>query len=339
MPESDAVPNKRFRDARIRLFGSRQALADAVNQLVPDAYRVTDNDIGKVERGQVTWPRQTRRDAYRQALQAATDEDLGFFDRREQRSLAGRMVLDPAADYGDGSVGRDSAAGLAPVRHIFAPRERGRAAVGGTALADPADTVLTSPQRQQSELLARVSHTVSCVTSLAIGDNSYRELVADLVRWARSMNRREVLQWLAWAAGTAAASLDLFDNLDPDERARTTGAIASPGRVDTTVISHIDGILWRCMRQDDALGPQAALNTVLAQRDLVQGLLAGAGSEHRDALLSLMANLSRFAGWLSFDLGNFDAASVHYPPCHADVRQPVYQGILFLDGPEESTSA
>ncbi|QOC94327.1 carboxypeptidase regulatory-like domain-containing protein [Micromonospora craniellae] len=27
------------------------------------------------------------------------------------------------------------------------------------------------------------------------------------------------------------------------------------------------------------------------------------------------------------------------PPCHADVRQPVYQGILFLDGPEESTSA
>ncbi|WP_233514833.1 hypothetical protein, partial [Micromonospora sp. LHW51205] len=29
----------------------------------------------------------------------------------------------------------------------------------------------------------------------------------------------------------------------------------------------------------------------------------------------------------------------HSPPCHADVRQPVYQGILFLDGPEESTSA
>lgn len=27
------------------------------------------------------------------------------------------------------------------------------------------------------------------------------------------------------------------------------------------------------------------------------------------------------------------------PPCHADVRQPVYQGILFLDGPEENTSA
>jgi hypothetical protein len=27
------------------------------------------------------------------------------------------------------------------------------------------------------------------------------------------------------------------------------------------------------------------------------------------------------------------------PPCHADVRQLVDQGILFLDGPEESASA
>ncbi|RFS43412.1 hypothetical protein D0Q02_27880 [Micromonospora craniellae] len=33
------------------------------------------------------------------------------------------------------------------------------------------------------------------------------------------------------------------------------------------------------------------------------------------------------------------AAAARCPPCHADVRQPVYQGILFLDGPEESTSA
>ncbi|GGN38214.1 hypothetical protein FHR83_005448 [Actinoplanes campanulatus] len=64
------------------MFGSRQALADAVNQLVPDAYRVSDNDIGKIERGQVTWPRQPRRDAYRQTLQARIDAELGFFDRR-----------------------------------------------------------------------------------------------------------------------------------------------------------------------------------------------------------------------------------------------------------------
>ncbi|WP_328463680.1 hypothetical protein OHA21_38600 [Actinoplanes sp. NBC_00393] len=98
MPESDAVPNERFREARIRLFGSRQSLADAVNQLVPDAYRISDNDIGKIERGQVTWPRRPRRDAYRQTLQAATDQDLGFFDRREQQPGAGQSLTRHAAE-------------------------------------------------------------------------------------------------------------------------------------------------------------------------------------------------------------------------------------------------
>jgi tetratricopeptide (TPR) repeat protein len=318
---SGTTPNSPFRDARRRLFGSRQALADAVNQLVPDAYRVSDNDIGKIERGQVTWPRQPRRDAYRQTLQAATDEDLGFYDRRGHMSSAGGMAPDRAAVYGGSSPARGSAAGLASVAHISAVQELDWPAAGSVRPASQADTVVTTPQKQQSELLAKVSHTVSSVTSLAIGDDSYRELVADLVRWARSMNRREVLQWLTWAAGTAAASLELFDNLDPDERVRTAAALVQPERVDATVIRHIDDILWRCMRQDDALGPQAALNTVLAQRELVQGLLVGAGPTYRDGLLSLLANLSRFAGWLSFDLGNFDAASVYYEAARADAHE------------------
>ncbi|WP_430789133.1 XRE family transcriptional regulator [Actinoplanes sp. G11-F43] len=94
MSAQDAGPNILFRDARRRLFGSRQALADAVNQLVPDAYRVSDNDIGKIERGQVTWPRQPRRDAYRQTLQAATDPELGFFDRRAPQAEGAGSVTE-----------------------------------------------------------------------------------------------------------------------------------------------------------------------------------------------------------------------------------------------------
>lgn len=106
MPESDTVPNERFRDARIRLFGGRQALADAVNQLVPDGYRVSDNDIGKIERGQVTWPRQPRRDAFRQTLRAATDEDLGFFDKRNHQAIA---VARPQLNVVVGEVGSNRA--------------------------------------------------------------------------------------------------------------------------------------------------------------------------------------------------------------------------------------
>ncbi|MFI1996849.1 XRE family transcriptional regulator [Actinoplanes sp. NPDC020271] len=87
MSAHDAVPNTLFREARRRLFGSRRNLADAVNRLVPDAYRVSDNDIGKIERGQVTWPRQPRRAAYRQTLQVATDPEIGFFDRRTPQAV------------------------------------------------------------------------------------------------------------------------------------------------------------------------------------------------------------------------------------------------------------
>jgi len=50
----------------------------------------------------------------------------------------------------------------------------------------------------------------------------------------------------------------------------------------------------------------------VAQRNLVRGLLPGAPDVLSDQLRSLYANLSRFAGWLSFDLGNYDAAAQYY---------------------------
>ena len=191
----------------------------------------------------------------------------------------------------------------------------------GRMLGEPGGDTGSLPVPPQSELLARVAQTISGATTIAIGDDAYRQIVADLVRWAKAMKRRDVLQWLTWAASTAAASLEIFDDLDPDERGRTAAALIEPGRVDATVVGHIDAILWRCMRQDDVLGPQAALNTVLAQRDLVQSLLVGACGSRRDDLLTLLANLSRFAGWLSFDLGNFDAASGYYEAARVDAHE------------------
>ena len=65
------------------------------------------------------------------------------------------------------------------------------------------------------------------------------------------------------------------------------------------MIGHIEAVLWRCMRQDDPLGPQAALDTTLAQRNLVRGLLPSTPDPLRDRLLSRYANLSRFAGFSS----------------------------------------
>jgi hypothetical protein len=51
---------------------------------------------------------------------------------------------------------------------------------------------------------------------------------------------------------------------------------------------------------------------VLAQRNLVRGLLPVVSSEHRERLLSVYAGLSALLGWLSFDLTNYSASSDYY---------------------------
>lgn len=134
------------------------------------------------------------------------------------------------------------------------------------------------------------------------------------------MKRRDILQWLSSAAAAAAAA-PVLEGLDQGEQARVAQAFATPSRVDETVIGHIEAVLWRCMRQDDALGPQAALDTTLAQRNLVRGLLPEAPDVFRGQLLSLYANLSRFAGWLSFDLGNYDAAGHYYETARGSAHE------------------
>src|SRR5262249_23631364 len=62
-------------------------------------------------------------------------------------------------------------------------------------------------------------------------------------------------------------------------------------------------------RQDAALGPQAVLGTVLAQRHLAEVLLPDCPAALQPRLLSLFANMSRFAGRLCFDLKDFDSAT------------------------------
>lgn len=88
--------------------------------------------------------------------------------------------------------------------------------------------------------------------------------------------------------------------------------LGKPSRIDTATIEHIETVLWRCQRQDDALGPQAALDTVLAQRNLARVLMRECPASLRPRMLSVLSNASRHAGWLSFDLNDFDSARYYY---------------------------
>jgi hypothetical protein len=151
-------------------------------------------------------------------------------------------------------------------------------------------------------------------------DTVFDHLVQLLNQWATDMNRREVLRLLGWAA-TAAAATPVLHGLDAEEQARVTLAMQVPSRVDASVIEHSEAVLWRCMRQDDALGPQAALDTVLAQRNLTRAMLAECQTTLRPRLLSLFSNLSRFAGWLSFDLGDFESGWYFYEQARSSAHE------------------
>lgn len=148
-------------------------------------------------------------------------------------------------------------------------------------------------------------------------DRAYHQLVLFLRSWAHTMDRRDVLRVLGWAA-TAAS---VFPTLDDEEQQRLAAVISTRSRVDTQTIEHIEAVLWSCRQQDDALGPQAVLDTVLAQRNLARLLVAECSDSLRPRMLSALSQASCQAGWLSFDLNHFDHAAYYYEDARARAHE------------------
>ncbi|MCA1604157.1 MAG: helix-turn-helix domain-containing protein [Acidobacteria bacterium] len=131
-------------------------------------------------------------------------------------------------------------------------------------------------------------------------DQLREQLRTFLQEWANTVERREHLRLLGWVATAVAASRII--SLDSDEQERLDKAITTPNRVDAQVIWHIETMLRHCQQQEDSLGPQAVLHTILAQRDLALSLLDECLSELRPRLLSVYSNMSSAAGYQFFDL-------------------------------------
>jgi hypothetical protein len=147
-------------------------------------------------------------------------------------------------------------------------------------------------------------------------DRAYDRFVQFLSSWAHTVDRRDVLLVLGWAASVAS-----LPALDGDEQQRVTSVLRTPSRVDAQTIEHIEAVLWHCVRQDETLGPQAVLNTVLAQRDLTRALAPECPAALRPRMLSVLSEASRQAGWLSFDLNRFDNADYYYQDAHTVAHQ------------------
>lgn len=139
-------------------------------------------------------------------------------------------------------------------------------------------------------------------------DRAYDQLVQFLGSWARTRDRRDVLGLLSWAAATSS----LLSIIGGDEHERVASVLTTSSRVDEQTIGHIEAVLWHCRHQNYALGPRAVLDTVLAQRDLARALVPDCLAVLRPRMLSAMSEASRQAGWMSFDLKQFDHATYYY---------------------------
>ncbi|MFC6084404.1 hypothetical protein [Sphaerisporangium aureirubrum] len=153
-------------------------------------------------------------------------------------------------------------------------------------------------------------------------DREFEQLVHAFTDWATQMNRRDVLA-LIGAAATSAYAAPSPARPNAEETQRLTLAAADPSRVDEATVGHIESALRHCMRQEDALGPQAIVATVLAQQHLVTSLLSAGVDEHmRGKLLSLLADIRRCTAWMLFNLNDFRGADYYY----AQARNAAHQG-------------
>jgi tetratricopeptide (TPR) repeat protein len=154
-------------------------------------------------------------------------------------------------------------------------------------------------------------------------DRAYHQLVQFLRSWAHSMDRRDVLRLLAWATSVAS----VFPATVGDEHERVAAVLSRSSRVDAQTIEHIETVLWHCRQQDYALGPRVVLDTVLAQRDLARALVPDCPAVLRPGMLSALSEASRLAGWLSFDLKQFDHAEYYYDDARALAHEAENTGL------------
>lgn len=143
-------------------------------------------------------------------------------------------------------------------------------------------------------------------------EEEFGYLVAALIQWADRMKRRDLLTLIASAAAAAHTS-PLLAHLNDEDLERLALVAAAPARIDHQTLGHIEAILKHAVRQEDVLGPQSVLETAFAQHHLIHRLLAGgSGEDLQRRLTRLLADISRFIGWLLFNAGDIAGAEHFY---------------------------
>jgi tetratricopeptide (TPR) repeat protein len=270
---------------------SRPELADMVNRELAsmniEHQGIDGNYVGKLEQGKIRSPREeTRREAFRRALQVSGDEDLGFFSYRSYRS-----------NFVDRTL---SAAGSG---HL--PASTATPQISSTALRAPTPPSISTPRRlpahaRQTGL--RIPEAPTDLITMSVHIDG-REVTM-------SLSRRDLLRL---DAGTALESFALGQQSDMlREAGERTDLIE---RVTVTSAAHLDEILqhlreqWHAqVKTDNLLGPRFALTSVLSQITVVDALRNALRNEQRLAVVRLGAQYAESAAWLYEDSGHLPQA-------------------------------
>lgn len=146
-----------------------------------------------------------------------------------------------------------------------------------------------------------------------LAEVDFDELARVVMVWAsnerRGMSRREALSKLSTALALAAVgpSLPTKDEID-----RFANVLSRPSQTDDATLDHTETIILSCRRQGDVLGPEIALQTALAQRQVTAALLPETPGLLRRRAMSLYAELTQLAGWSLFNLGRYQDAQRYY---------------------------
>ncbi|MFD6391170.1 hypothetical protein [Nocardia sp. NPDC060259] len=133
----------------------------------------------------------------------------------------------------------------------------------------------------------------------------------DLRVWIE-MNRRELLQLFGGIAHGLPAVAAILAGLDTDERLRVEKVLITPSRVDAKAVDNIEEALQIFLAQNDTYGPHAIMPMVTGQIMITEALLRECPPALEQRLHGLHSNLSQLAGWMHFDLANFEEATRHY---------------------------
>jgi transcriptional regulator with XRE-family HTH domain len=99
---------------------------------------------------------------------------------------------------------------------------------------------------------------------------------------------------------------------DPDERARISGVLLQPSRLDEATVAHLTQGLYGLRHAEDSPGSGVMIGPMKFQLDTLVAALRGASGPHRPALMHLVANWTTFIGWLYTALREYPEADAAF---------------------------